>query len=81
MWMHNGGIAEFEKIKRKLQNSLSEELFLFVEGNTDSEWAFALFLSFVCNTHLLAKSENILIAPFYFSSFQIQMQILLNIKN
>jgi glutamine amidotransferase len=47
MWMHNGGIAEFEKIKRKLQNSLSEELFLFVEGNTDSEWAFALFLSFV----------------------------------
>jgi glutamine amidotransferase len=47
MWMHNGGIAEFDKIKRKLQNCLSEELFLFVQGNTDSEWAFALFLSFV----------------------------------
>lgn len=47
MWMHNGGIAEFDKIKRKLQSSLPEELFLFVEGNTDSEWAFALFLSFV----------------------------------
>lgn len=47
MWMHNGGIAEFEKIKRKLQNFLPEELYLFVQGNTDSEWAFALFLSFV----------------------------------
>ncbi|KAI9483850.1 MAG: nucleophile aminohydrolase [Benjaminiella poitrasii] len=49
MWMHNGGIADFEKIKRKLQNSLPEELFLFVQGNTDSEWAFALFLSFLSN--------------------------------
>ncbi|KAI8891423.1 N-terminal nucleophile aminohydrolase [Backusella circina FSU 941] len=49
MWMHNGGIAQFDKIKRKLQNSLSENLFLFVQGNTDSEWAFALFLSFLSN--------------------------------
>ncbi|KAG2215681.1 hypothetical protein INT45_000001 [Circinella minor] len=49
MWMHNGGIAQFEKIKRKLQNALPEELFLWVEGSTDSEWAFALFLSFLDN--------------------------------
>jgi len=47
MWMHNGGIAEFDKFKRKLQNSLPDELFQFVQGSTDSEWAFALFLSFV----------------------------------
>lgn len=47
MWMHNGGIAEFERMKRKLQDSLPEDLFLFPQGNTDSEWAFALFLSFV----------------------------------
>ncbi|KAG0168529.1 hypothetical protein DFQ30_004627 [Apophysomyces sp. BC1015] len=49
MWMHNGGIAEFDKIKRKLQATLPDELFLFVQGNTDSEWAFALFLSFLSN--------------------------------
>ncbi|ORY97807.1 nucleophile aminohydrolase [Syncephalastrum racemosum] len=49
MWMHNGGIAQFDKIKRKLQNALPESLFLFVQGNTDSEWAFALFLSFLAN--------------------------------
>ncbi|RUS13736.1 nucleophile aminohydrolase [Endogone sp. FLAS-F59071] len=47
MWMHNGSIAEFHKatIKRLLQNTLREELFLFVQGNTDSELAFALFLN------------------------------------
>ena len=32
--MHNGGIAEFSKIKRRLQSYLSDELFDFVTGNT-----------------------------------------------
>ena len=32
--MHNGGIAEFPKIKRKLQARLPDELFNFVTGNT-----------------------------------------------
>jgi predicted glutamine amidotransferase len=45
--MHNGGIADFHLIKRKLQASLPDELFSVPQGNTDSEWAFALFLSFV----------------------------------
>ncbi|CAB4433339.1 unnamed protein product [Rhizophagus irregularis] len=45
MWMHNGHIQDFNKIKRKLQQSLRDEIFLFVQGNTDSEWAFALFLN------------------------------------
>ncbi|KAF9208128.1 hypothetical protein BGZ59_010787 [Podila verticillata] len=45
MFMHNGNIAEFHKIKRKVQESLSDEIFLTVNGNTDSEWAFAVFLS------------------------------------
>ncbi|CAJ0914950.1 13623_t:CDS:2, partial [Entrophospora sp. SA101] len=45
MWMHNGHIQDFYKIKRKLVQSLKEDIFLFVQGNTDSEWAFALFLN------------------------------------
>ncbi|KAJ2477696.1 glutamine amidotransferase subunit [Coemansia sp. RSA 2320] len=45
MWMHNGDIAGFEKIKRRLQNSLSEEIYLSIQGTTDSEHAFALFLN------------------------------------
>ncbi|KAI9291352.1 N-terminal nucleophile aminohydrolase [Neoconidiobolus thromboides FSU 785] len=45
MWMHNGHISEFDKIKRNLQNQLDEKFFLHIQGNTDSEWAFALFLN------------------------------------
>ncbi|KAI8053871.1 nucleophile aminohydrolase [Syncephalis plumigaleata] len=45
MWMHNGNIAQFGRIKRRLQASLRDELYNFVQGNTDSEWSFALFLN------------------------------------
>ncbi|KAJ3720033.1 N-terminal nucleophile aminohydrolase [Lentinula raphanica] len=45
MFMHNGGIAEFPLVKRKLQADLPDVAFNKVQGNTDSEWAFALFLS------------------------------------
>jgi glutamine amidotransferase len=34
-----------KQIKRKVQESLTDEIFLTVNGNTDSEWAFAVFLS------------------------------------
>ncbi|KAL5519089.1 DUG3 [Sanghuangporus vaninii] len=45
MFMHNGAIAEFTRIKRRLQSTLPDEIFNVPNGNTDSEWAFALFLS------------------------------------
>jgi hypothetical protein len=32
--MHNGGIADFPLIKRKLQAGLSDEVFNVVQGNT-----------------------------------------------
>ncbi|KAK1925024.1 cytoplasm protein [Papiliotrema laurentii] len=51
MWMHNGEISQFQKIKRALQFSLPEELFLFPSGGTDSEWAFMVFLSKLKNPH------------------------------
>lgn len=34
MWMHNGGIAEFTRLKRQLQSTLSDELYNFPQGNT-----------------------------------------------
>ena len=60
MWMHNGrvlggnalmvgSIGGFDAIKRRLVNSLRDEYFLFVQGNTDSEWAFAVFLNELAN--------------------------------
>lgn len=44
LWMHNGGIAEFGRIKRQLRESLSDAAYEMVQGTTDSEHAFALFL-------------------------------------
>ncbi|KIK60983.1 hypothetical protein GYMLUDRAFT_43517 [Collybiopsis luxurians FD-317 M1] len=45
MFMHNGNVAEFPLVKRKLQADLPDVAFNKVQGNTDSEWAFALFMS------------------------------------
>jgi len=44
MWMHNGGIGSWNTVKRQLAVSVDDKWFLGVQGSTDSEWAFALFL-------------------------------------
>ncbi|MFC1689962.1 class II glutamine amidotransferase [Pseudomonadota bacterium] len=44
LMMHNGGIPQFRRIKRRLQSLLSEELFLWIQGQTDSEHIFALLM-------------------------------------
>ena len=48
--MHNGGVADFPKIKRRLQSFIPDDVFDMVSGNTDSQWSFALFLSKVSAT-------------------------------
>ncbi|KDN52432.1 N-terminal nucleophile aminohydrolase, partial [Tilletiaria anomala UBC 951] len=45
MWMHNGQISSFSRVKRRLLAALPEELFLYPQGHTDSELAFCVFLS------------------------------------
>jgi glutamine amidotransferase len=44
MWMHNGGVGAWSRVKRRLAARLGDRWFNFVRGGTDSEWAFALFL-------------------------------------
>lgn len=44
LFMHNGDIAEFQKIKRYLRRQLSDEIYDWIRGQTDSEHMFALFL-------------------------------------
>lgn len=44
MFMHNGGIGGWTSVKRRLAASLNDRWFMGVQGSTDSEWAFALFL-------------------------------------
>ena len=45
MWMHNGAVADFHRIKRQLRDALKDEFYNMIQGTTDSEHAFALFLN------------------------------------
>jgi glutamine amidotransferase len=49
LWMHNGGIAGFARIKRRLRQSLSDTAYGLIQGTTDSEHAFALFLDILAD--------------------------------
>ena len=44
LWMHNGAVAGFDRIRRRLRESLSDARYNFIQGTTDSEHVFALFL-------------------------------------
>lgn len=44
MFMHNGGIGGFSHIKRYVRRLLSDEIYEWLRGQTDSEHLFALFL-------------------------------------
>jgi glutamine amidotransferase len=46
MWMHNGAITDFHRIRRDLALAVDPELFLDIEGSTDSEMMFFLALTF-----------------------------------
>jgi predicted glutamine amidotransferase len=46
LWMHNGLIREFSRIRRELLLAVDESVFQSIEGTTDSEAMFYLALSF-----------------------------------
>ncbi|NUR50709.1 MAG: class II glutamine amidotransferase [Hamadaea sp.] len=46
MWMHNGSIAQYGKLKRDLVLAVDPELYPSIEGSTDSELMFFLALTF-----------------------------------
>lgn len=45
LMMQNGGIQDFNKIKRTLINRLDEDVFQWVYGQTDTQYIFALFMT------------------------------------
>lgn len=46
LWMHNGSIHDFEKVKRELVLEVDPSLFPEIEGSTDSEVFFHLALTY-----------------------------------
>ncbi|MET9777582.1 class II glutamine amidotransferase [Streptomyces sp. NPDC006367] len=45
MWMHNGAIADYHRVRRDLALAVDPQLFLAIEGTTDSEMMFFLALT------------------------------------
>ncbi|HJS49822.1 MAG TPA: class II glutamine amidotransferase, partial [Gaiellaceae bacterium] len=46
LWMHNGLIREFARVRRELVLAVDDSLFASIEGTTDSETMFYLALTF-----------------------------------
>ncbi|GII55891.1 class II glutamine amidotransferase [Planotetraspora thailandica] len=46
LWVHNGAIADFSRLKRDLVMAVHPELYPSIEGSTDSEVMFFLALTF-----------------------------------
>jgi len=48
---HNGGVEDFGKIKRHLRSPLSNDLYNWIKGQTDSEHLFAFLLNELFSSH------------------------------
>ena len=46
LWMHNGAIRDFQRVKRDLRLAIDPDLYAEIEGSTDSETFFYLALTF-----------------------------------
>ncbi len=58
LWMHNGAVEGFSRIKRRLRRSLPDHLYHAIEGTTDSEHAFAVFLNLLGDNDRLIQAEE-----------------------
>ena len=46
LFMHNGQIGDYQRLRKPLENLLPEELYLYRQGSTDSELLFLLLISY-----------------------------------
>lgn len=62
MLMHNGTIGDFLAVKRHLRHLLDDDIYEWIQGETDSEHLFALFLQLVKGKklHKLAAVADVL---------------------
>jgi len=56
---HNGGIEDFSKIKRAVREPLSDELYNWIKGQTDSEHIFAFMLNELFKNHKAVSPEAV----------------------
>ena len=58
LWMHNGLIREYQRVRRELVNAIDDSLFNSIEGTTDSEAMFYLALTFGLEDDPVAAVER-----------------------
>lgn len=58
LWMHNGLIRDFPKVKRDLAMAVDPALYALIEGSTDSEMFFYVALSFGLQEDPVAALEK-----------------------
>lgn len=56
---HNGGVEDFGKIKRLIREPLSDELYNWIKGQTDSEHIFAFLLNELFKSHKIISPDSI----------------------
>ncbi len=56
---HNGGVEEFGKIKRHIREPLTDELYNWIKGQTDSEHIFALLLNTLFQNHKTISPDTV----------------------
>lgn len=59
LWMHNGTIHGFWQIRRRLRSALPDKFYNAIQGTTDSEHAFGIFLSLLGNTQQQHSAEKL----------------------
>jgi len=56
---HNGGVEDFGKIKRYLRHPLSDDLYNWIKGQTDSEHLFAFLLNELFTNHKSISPDSV----------------------
>lgn len=56
---HNGGIENFSKVKRKIREPLTDELYNWIKGQTDSEHIFAYLLNELHKNHKVITPDAV----------------------
>src|SRR5688572_3121690 len=56
---HNGGVENFSKIKRALRSGLSDEMYNWIKGQTDSEHIFAFLVNRILSEHQVITPEAV----------------------
>jgi predicted glutamine amidotransferase len=60
LMMHNGGVENFQAIKRGLREPLTDELYNWIKGQTDSEHIFAYLLHYLYSHHEVISPEAVI---------------------